>query len=96
MEIAKHLVMDDPVAVGGELCVVEHLVVSNEIVGIASFACVDGDLHVVSDVVFIVAGMDSLVIDVDEDFLMKHYVQFVLVSEHANWMIDILFFDSMM
>ena len=38
MEIAKHLVMGDLVAIGDELCVVEHLVVSLE--------CVDGYLHI--------------------------------------------------
>ena len=41
------------------------------------------------------AVVDSLVIDVDEDLLMMHYVQFVLESEHADWMIEILVFDSM-
>ena len=95
MVIAEHLVMDDRVAVGGELCVVEHLVVSNQIVGVVSLACVDGNLHVSIDVEFVVASVDSLVIDVDEDLLMKHYVHFVLGSEHANWMIEIIVFDSM-
>ena len=74
MEIAEHLVIDDPVVVGGELCAAEHLVVSNEISGVVSLACVDGDLHVVSSVELVFFGVDSLVIDVDEDLLMKHYV----------------------
>ena len=89
MEIAEHLVIDDPVVVGGELCVVEHLVVSNEIVGVASLACVDGD-HVVVDVELVFASVVSLVADVDEGFLVKHYVQSILGSEQANWMIEIL------
>ena len=42
------------------------------------------------------SGVDSLVIDVDEDFLMKHYIKFFLGSEHADWMIEILVFDSVM
>ena len=78
MEIEKHLVIDDLIVVGGELCATKHLVVSNEIAGVASFSCVDGDLHVVSDVELVFSGVDSIVVDVDEDFLMKHYVQFVL------------------
>ena len=94
MEIVEHLVIDVLVVVGGELCVVEHLVVSNEIVGFASLACVDGYLHVVFDVELVFTSVDSLVIDVDEDLLMKHYVQLVLRSEHADWMIEILVFDS--
>ena len=39
MEIAKNLVMDDPIAIGGELCVVENFVVSNEITCIVILAC---------------------------------------------------------
>ena len=66
--------MDDPIAVGGELCATENLVVSNEIASVVSFSCVDGDLHVVANVELVFAGVDSLVIDVDEDLLMKHYV----------------------
>ena len=88
-QLVEHLVMDDLISIGGELCAAENLVVSNEIVGVVIFACVDGDLHVF-------AGVDSLVIDVDEDFLMKHYNKFVLGSEHADWMIEILVFDSVM
>ena len=95
MEIVEHLVVDDLVAIGGDLYVAEHLVVSNEIARVVILACVDGDLHVVADVEFVVAGMDSLVIDMDEDLLMKHYVQFVLGSEHSDWMIEILVFGSM-
>ena len=92
MEIAEHLVMDDPVAVGGELYVAEHLVVSNEIAGLT---CIDGGLHVGSnvefvaiDVKFVAAGVDSLVADVDEGLLLKHYVQFVLGCEHVDWVAD--------
>ena len=48
------------------------------------------------DVELVFAGVDSLVIDVDEDFLMMHYVQFVLGSEHADWMVEILEFDGVM
>ena len=83
MEIAEHLVMDDLVAVGDELCIVEHLFVSNEIVGVVSFAFMDGDLHVAIDLKFFAIG--SLVADVDEGLLMKHYVQFVHEYEHADW-----------
>ena len=73
-QLVENLVVDDPIAVGGELCATEHLVWSNEIAGVASLACVDGDLHVVANVELVFAGVDSLVIDVDEDLLMKHYV----------------------
>ena len=45
MEIVEHLVIDDPVAIGGELYVVEHLVVTNEMVGVESLEYVDGDLR---------------------------------------------------
>ena len=48
------------------------------------------------DVELVFAGVDSLVIDVDEDFLMMHYVQFFLGSEHADWMVEILEFDGAM
>ena len=34
------------------------------------------------NVELVFSGVDSLVIDVDEDFLMMHYVQFVLGNEH--------------
>ena len=74
MEIAEHLVVDDLVAIGGDLCVAEHLVVSNEIARVVSLACVDGDLHIVSNVELVAVDVDSLVVDVDEDLLMKHYV----------------------
>ena len=50
MEIAEHLVMDDLVVFGDELCVAKHLVVRNEIAGVVSLACVDGNLHVDADV----------------------------------------------
>ena len=60
MEIAEHLVMDDPITVGGELCIIEHLVVSNEISGFLSFSCVIRDLDIIADV--------------DEGLLMKYYV----------------------
>ena len=58
--------MDDLIAIGGELCATEHLVVSNEIVGVVRLACFDGDLHVADDVELVFAGVDSLVIDVDD------------------------------
>ena len=74
MEIVEHLVMDDLVVVGNKLSIAEHLVVSNKIARVVSLACVDGDFHVVANVELIFVGVDSLVIDVDEDFLMKHYV----------------------
>ena len=95
-QLVEHLVMDDPIAVGGELCAIEHLVVSNEIASVVSLACVDGDLHVVADVELVLSGVDSLVIDVDEDLLMTHYVQFILGSEHAGSMVEILMFDRVM
>ena len=90
MEIGFHdqLVMS-------KMKIVKHLVVSNEIIGVVSLACVDGNLYVVADVELVFAGVDSLVADVDEGFLVKHYVQSVLGSEHADWMIEILVFDSM-
>lgn len=74
MEIVEHLVVNDLVVVGGDLYVVEHLVVSNEIVGVVSLVCVDGDLHIVVDVEFVANGVDSLIADVDEGLLLKHYV----------------------
>ena len=95
-QFVENLVMDDMIAIGGELFVAKYLVVSNEIAGVEILACVDGDLHIADDVELVSASVDSLVIDVDEDFLMKHYVQFVLGSEHVDWMIEILVFDSMM
>ena len=73
MEIAKHLVMDDLVSIGDELCVVENLVVSNEMVGVESLAYVAKDFFT-TDVELFVAGVYSPVVDVDEDLLMKHYV----------------------
>ena len=48
------------------------------------------------DVELVFADVDSVVIDVDEDLLMKHYIQFVLGSEHADWMVEILEFDGVM
>ena len=36
------------------------------------------------DVKYVFADVDSIVIDVDGDFLMKHYIQFVLGSEHVD------------
>ena len=95
-QLVEHLVMDDLIAIGGELCVADHLVVSHEIASVVSLACVDGNLHVVADVELVFSGVDSLVIDVDEDFLMMHYVQFVLGSERADWMVEILEFDGVM
>ena len=71
MEIAEHLVMDDLVAIGGDLYVAEHLVVSNETTSIVILECVDGDLYIVVDMEFVIASVDSLVVDVDEDLLIK-------------------------
>ena len=48
------------------------------------------------DVELVFTGVDLLVIDVDEALLMMHYVQFVLGSEHADWLIEIIVFDSVM
>ena len=48
------------------------------------------------DVKLVFADVDSLVIDVDGDLLMKHYIQFVLGSKHADWMVEILEFDGVM
>ena len=45
---------------------------SNEIVGVVSLVCVDGDVHVVADVELVVADVGFVVVDVDEDLLMKH------------------------
>ena len=84
MEIVEHLVVDDLVVVRGDLYVTKHLVVSNEIVDVVSLACVGRDLHVAVDGRFIVVGMDSLVVDVDEGLLLKHYVQFVLGREYVD------------
>ena len=80
--------MDDLIAIGSELYVTNNLVVSNEIASVVSLACVDRDLHVATDVEFVVVGVDSLVANVDEDLLMKHYVQFVLGCEHTNRICD--------
>ena len=96
MEIIEHLVVDDLVSFGGELCVVEHLVVSNEMVGVEILACIDGDLHMATDMEFVFASVDSLVVDVNEFLLIKHYVQFFLGSEHVDWMVEILEFDGVM
>ena len=74
MEIVEHLVVDDLVVVGDELCVVKHLVVSNEVASVVSMECVHGDLRVVSNVDLVFFGVISLLIDVDEGFLVKHYV----------------------
>ena len=94
-QLVEHLVVDDLIAIGGELYVAENLVVSNDIAGVVSLACVDENIHVVADVELVFASVDSLVADVDEGFLVKHYVQSILGSEHADWMIEILVFDSM-
>ena len=36
---------------------------NNEIVGVVSLTCVDGDLHISIDVEFVAIGLDSLVAD---------------------------------
>ena len=41
----------------------------NEIASFVSLACVDGNLHVVSNVELVFVGVDSQVADVDEGFL---------------------------
>ena len=84
MEIAEHLFIDDLVSITGDFYIVEHLVVNNEIVGFVSLACADRDWYTTIDVEFIVVGVDSLVSNVDEGFLMKYYVFFVLGSEHVD------------
>ena len=68
MEIAEHLVVVDLVVVDDELYIAKHLIVSHDIGGVVSFSCVDGDLNVDVDVDFLVAGVDSLVVDVKEGF----------------------------
>ena len=100
LNVVEHLAMDDPVAIGGELCIAEPLVVSNEIAGLV---CIDGDLHVGADVEIFVVDMgffpttvDSLVANVDERLLLKHYVQFVPGSEYADWVIQISVVDLWM
>lgn len=90
MDIVEHSVMDDLVVVSDDLYVAKHLVMSNEMVGVESLGCVDGDLHISSTVNFVATSVDSLVADVDEGFLMKYYVQFVPGSEHADWIVEIL------
>ena len=96
MDIAEHLVMDDLVTIGDELCGGEHLVVSNEIASIEILAYVSEELHiasdmdfVASDVEFVVASVDSLIVDMDEGLLLNHYVQFVLGCDHPNGVFDI-------
>ena len=74
MEIVEHLVMEDRVVVGGDLYVAEHLVVKDEIASVKSLTCIYGDLHVAANVEFFVASVDSLVADVNEVLLMKHYI----------------------
>ena len=96
MEIAEHSVVGNLVVFDGGLYVVEHLVVSNDIAGVMSLECVDGDIHVVGNVDLVFFGVISLLIDVDEGFLVKHHVQFVPGSEHVDWMIEILVFDIWM
>ena len=74
MEIVEHSIMDDLVIVGGDFYVAEHLVVRNDIVGAVNLKCVDRDLHISADMEFVVVDVDSLVADVNEGLLMKHYV----------------------
>ena len=50
MEIVEHLVIDDSVVVGGELCVAEHLVVRNETTSVGSLAYVAEGFHIIVDV----------------------------------------------
>ena len=65
--------MADPIAIGGDLYVIENFFVRNDIFVVVSLACVNGYLHIIVDVEF-VSSVDSLVGDVDEDLLMKNYV----------------------
>ncbi len=51
---------------------------------------------VVAKAKFVATGVDLLVADENEVFLMKHYVQFVPGSEHADWMVEMLAFDIWM
>ena len=67
MEIAEHLVMDDLIVVGDELCIKKNLFVNNENAGIVSLTCADEDLHVATNMKFVAIGVDSLVVDVVED-----------------------------
>ena len=60
MEIVEHLVVDDLVVVGGELCVVGHLVVSNEMVGVEILTYVSEELHISADMDFFFDGVYSL------------------------------------
>lgn len=100
LNVVVHLAMDHLVVIGGELCIAEHLVVSIEIAGLV---CIDGDLHVganveivVADMGFVATTMDSLVANVDERLLLKHYVQFVPGSRYVDWVIQILVVDLWM
>ena len=103
MEIVENLIVDDLIAIGCELSITENLFVSNETTGVESLEYVAKELHIVVDMEFVVIyvdffaiGVDSLVVDVDEGLLVNHYVQFVLGSEHVDWMVEILVFDKMM
>ena len=53
--------------------------------GFSDFTLFQLLFNVATDVEFVVASVDSLVVDVDEDFLMKHYVQFVLGCENVDY-----------
>ena len=61
MEIIEHLVMDDLLVVGNELCIAKHLVVSNEITDVVSLACVLGDLHVTTNMGFVSINVEVVV-----------------------------------
>lgn len=56
----------------------------NGIVGVVILACVDGDLHIATDMEFVTTAMDSLVVAMDEDLRMKNYISFFPGSEHVD------------
>lgn len=72
------------------------LVVRNETSSVVSLEYVNGNIYIVGDMDFVATSVDSLVANVDELFLMKHYVQLVPKSKHVDWMIEILVFDRVM
>ena len=61
----------------------------NEIAGVESLAYVFANVEfVATDVELGDVGVDSLVVDVDEGLLLKHYIQFVLGCENVDWVTD--------
>lgn len=87
--------MDDQVAMGDDLYVVKHLIVSNEIVGGESLACVVVKLYIVADV-DLVLDLHVGVVDVDFDALMqcghKLHVDWLVVIQMImlyGWMLQV-------